>query len=178
MGSNNSQQKYNEHPSDQNTAQPSEAVKLKQSQTIKTASNISGSGIQFNPDLKKKEKKMVEKIIEEFKSTYPELQKDEDFNPLTMDLAISQGLHINYKRETTKINLNFTPILKKSSLLEVKLLQVEKFFWKNEYKVINYLDKKTFMTIKTTSNGYLATDLPCEYSEFELERNPDGKSRH
>lgn len=180
MGSNNSKQKNELYADEQNTAQHADGKKNKQSLPIKASSSLNESQFNLNPNLKKKERKKIEKLVEEFKSIYPELQNDGDFNPLTMDLAISQGLHINYVREATRIRLQFTPILKKSSLLEVKLLHLEKEFWRREYKVVSYLTEESLMTISVSGKGYRVSDLPksCGYPEFELERVPDGDGKH
>ncbi len=167
MGNNNSQPSNPE----QNLNQNQESTKQSQGSKLKKQSTISESQWNLREDLKKKERIKIEKMIEEFKSVYPELQKDSDLNPLTMNLAISQGLHINFSREATKINLQFIPILKKSSLLEVKLLHLVKpEFWANKYDVVSYMHKFKLMTIEATRQGFSITNLPtdCGLSKFEL----------
>lgn len=147
---------------------------------LKLSSGSLGTLFSPNPKMKAKERKKIEKIMEEFKSTYPELQTDQDFNPLTMDLAISQGLHIDYVRETAKIQLQFTPILKKSSLLEVKLLYLKKEFWRNSYEVWSHINNQQLMIVNSHGDEYRVNSLPatCGYSEFVLKVDKKSSGRH
>lgn len=146
---------------------------------LKLGSGSLGTLSSPQSKMKAKERKKIEKIMEEFKSTYPELQTDQDFNPLTMDLAISQGLHIDFVRETAKIQLQFTPILKKSSLLEVKLLYLKKEFWRNSYEVWSHINNQQLMIVNSSGDEYRVNSLPatCGYSEFVLKVDKKSSGR-